>query len=369
MKNILYVISTLKRTGPTNILYNLIAKLDRSCFSPIILTLSIEDKRFPSLTNEFLDLGIAIHSLRLSRIKGFIEGRSALKEFIKNHNINIVHINGFRADLLIKAKDYPGLRIITTINSNIYDDYTMLYGKVKGSLMAWIHAQTIKDKVSVGCSNFVSDELYKRYGITLKVIYNGIPKEMYNVSGPMEKEELRTKLGLPPNKRIFIFVGYLIFRKDPVSVIDAFLSSTICNDSFLILVGDGPLMLECKQLSSSSPNVLLVGNQPQTLSYLNASDFYISSAHSEGLPTSVMEAMGCGLPVILSRIAPHEELVRKLDGWPYMFPVCGVSDLKEKLEKIVDEPYQALSEKCRLIIENYINSDQMALDYQELYIR
>jgi len=367
MRKILYVVSTLQRTGPTNVLFNLIDSLNKSEFEPIILTLSQEPTGFPSLKDSFIEQGVKVHSISRSRISGFIYARGLIREFVKKHQIDVIHNIGFRPDWLIKKADYKNLSIISTINSNIYDDYTMLYGSRKGKIMAQLHIKSLKGKMAVACSRAVADALLNRFQIRLKVILNGIPKNLYSICSLAQKSELRKELGLPQDKHIFIFVGYLIYRKDPLTAIDGFLSMTHEKDSILIVMGDGPLMDDCKQRCSGVNNVIFLGNQPQTLKYLNASDYYIASSYSEGLPTSVMEAMGCGLPVILSDIAPHKELTDIMGDWPYCFPVNEKNSLSEKLSAVVESDYSYLSNKCRSVIESKVNSILMAEAYQDLY--
>jgi len=367
MVKILYISSTLKRTGPTNVLYNLIAELDRKKFEPIILTLSEEDPNFPSLWEAFEDLNVKIFSFNFSRIRSFISGRNEIRKFIVQQKINVVHLYGFRGDLMVNSAISKNVKIISTINSNIYDDYTMLYGKYTGMIMAYLHIKSLKGKIGVACSNFVSEELKKRYSIDLKVIYNGIPCKEYTPASKQEQVNIRKKLKLPLDQKIFIFVGYLIYRKDPITVINAFLNSMTCENSTLLIIGDGPLMEECvEKCDLKKGNVKFLGNQPSTIDYLKASDFYISSAYSEGLPTSVMEAMSCGLPVILSNIKPHEELVSNLN-WNYLFPVNNDKKLSLIIDDIIEQDYDLLSNNCQSVILNEINSNVMATNYQLLY--
>lgn len=368
MVKILYISSTLKRTGPTNVLYNLIAELDRKKFHPIILTLSPEDPNYPSLWDSFKKLDVEIHSFNFSRMNGFLVGIKKIKKFIELQNINVVHIYGFRGDFMVNNKISKKVKIISTINSNIFDDYTMLYGKYIGRLMAYLHIKSLKGKTAIACSKFVANELNNRYNIDLKVIYNGIPSKDYTTTSRDEQIIIRKELGLPIEKKIFIFVGYLIYRKDPITAIQAFLNSKVLNNSILLILGDGPLIGECKENSiNSSKSVLFLGNQPSTINYLKASDYYISTAYSEGLPTSVMEAMGCGLPVILSKIKPHEELVSSINNWNYLFPINDYKKLSENLENILKDDYSELSSNCRSVIFNKINSNIMSSNYQSLY--
>src|SRR5690606_6677471 len=116
MIKVLYITSTLKRTGPTNVLFNLISELDRKIYQPIILTLSPEDENFPSLWETFESLSIEIFSIHLSRLKGFLFGTKKIKKFINDHSIQVIHIFGFRGDLLISSRQFAGIKIISTIN-------------------------------------------------------------------------------------------------------------------------------------------------------------------------------------------------------------------------------------------------------------
>ena len=79
-----------------------------------------------------------------------------------------------------------------------------------------------------------------------------------------------------------------------------------------------------------------------------------------------MEAMSCGLPVVLSDIRPHEELVSGLN-WNYLFPVNDCKKLSLIIDDIIEEDYGILSNKCQSVILNDINSNVMAINYQLLY--
>lgn len=68
---ILYVVSTLRRGGPTNQLFGLLKNLDRSIFYPIILTLSrVEDLE---IKDKFINIGIEIESLGFSKLESMFK--------------------------------------------------------------------------------------------------------------------------------------------------------------------------------------------------------------------------------------------------------------------------------------------------------
>ena len=80
MTRILYLISTLQRSGPVNVLFNLLKYLDRDRFEPIILTLS-EEPADSSLA-DFTEIEVKVLSLNLSRIMGLFLARSRLKKIV-----------------------------------------------------------------------------------------------------------------------------------------------------------------------------------------------------------------------------------------------------------------------------------------------
>src|SRR5690606_9558118 len=99
MKTILYIVSTLKRSGPTNQLFNIIIYLDRSVFEPVLITLSPEPE--DSRWQDYQSLGVQMHSLNLSRLGGLFFAKSNLEKLIKKIQPDLIHTQGIRADFLI----------------------------------------------------------------------------------------------------------------------------------------------------------------------------------------------------------------------------------------------------------------------------
>ena len=81
MKQVLYMVSTLKKSGPTNQLSYIIKYIDRSRFNPIVLTLSNEGH--DSAISHFVDkLGVRVDTLGLSRLNGIIKAKSKKGEAV-----------------------------------------------------------------------------------------------------------------------------------------------------------------------------------------------------------------------------------------------------------------------------------------------
>lgn len=369
MKNVLYIVSTLQVSGPTNIIYNIIKEIDRSKFTPIILCLSSEGVGNISAYNEFQILNIEIHSLCLSRIQGFFLARSKIIEFCKNMNIDVIHLIGFRADILVQGNKFSKYLQISSVFSNFFDDYTLTNGYLVGRIMAHLHLFSIKSKIMVSCSEYVQAELEKWVNNDFIIIKNSVSPDKFSIPSKEKRMANRKLLGIDASQFVFIFVGVLIKRKDPLTTIKAFIESNACKNgtATLIVLGDGPLRNICENVCIDQKSVFFTGFTAETLTYLQASDYYISSSLSEGLPTSVVEALSCGLVPILTKIPPHVEITKYFDKWNYLFEIRDNKKLTELIDKVICEDSARLSLKSRTIVETELNSKIMSDQYQSLY--
>jgi len=125
---------------------------------------------------------------------------------------------------------------------------------------------------------------------------------------------LRKKLGM--EGRIVILM-MRIFR--PEYGIEDFIKALPkvkrdCPDAKVLMLGYGPIEEELKQLASKSgldDFICWTGYVPQqeVVKYINISDIYVSTSLMDGSSSSLLEAMACGLPVVVSDIAGNVEWV------------------------------------------------------------
>jgi len=359
MKKILYLVSTLQKAGPINQLSYIIKYLDKTKFEPIILTLSIEPK--DTMLEYFKDeLNVKIDSLKLSRIKGVLKGVSEVKRYIKNNNIDLVHTQGIRADGIIRNINIPK---ITTLRNYPFYDYPSKFGKVKGKLMVLNHMNIIKSnkKNCIACSKSISEE-FKKNNLYLKYIQNGVDTEKYKPLENTQKDFLKEKLNILIDKKIFITVGSLIPRKDMQTVIKGFQKYND-GDSILLIAGDG-FKKEILQ-NIADDNIRFLGNISNVVEYLQISDCFISASLAEGLPNTVLEAMACGLPTILSDIPSHRELYENYEG--NFFNTKNYRKLALLMNEVINK-YRVEKEKSLEIVNNKFSAEVMSKKYQKLYL-
>ena len=98
------------------------------------------------------------------------------------------------------------------------------------------------------------------------------------------------------------------------------------------------------------------------------SDVYASALLWEGMPIAALEAMACGLPLVLSRIMGHEELVEDgVNG--YLFEPGDTARLKNILEELKRDPVRraAMGEASRRRALEHFSWSALARKRLELY--
>ncbi len=360
---ICYIISTLEYCGPVNILFNIVKYLNKSKFEVFIITLSKEGSN--SRIEEFKLLGCNIITLNMSRIEGYIKGLKHIKNIINHEKIDIVHSHGIRADIF--SSKLKKIKTICTLHNYPYDDYVMTYGKILGNIMAYKHTKILKKiDIKCACSKSVAKLFEENKNIIVDYVQNGVDLECFPKMDTNKKNEIRKKLNLPLDKNIFIVVGNITERKDPLTIIKSFEN---CDENDLVVfLGDGDLYKHCLNISKQNKYIRFVGRVNNVSEYMLASDYYISASLAEGLPNTVLEAMSTGLPSILSNINPHLEISEFGKDIVSIFETKNINMLTNQIIDIKSKDYKMLSKESRKLIENNLSADKMAKQYEKKYL-
>jgi len=142
-------------------------------------------------------------------------------------------------------------------------------------------------------------------------IYNPVDLDIVNNEPDIYPKSNKFKIG---------FVGRLEKVKNPLSLIEAV---RILNDKGvpieLYLVGDGSLKGACESLVSKlklNSKVKIIGYSPDPCSYVSRCDLYVQPSLSEGFGLALVEAMGCGVPVLATAVGGAPEIItHNVTGW------------------------------------------------------
>ncbi|EKO3926078.1 glycosyltransferase [Vibrio metschnikovii] len=355
MKKILYIVSTLKRSGPTNQLFNIISNLDRETFNPIVITLSPEPEDSRWLDYQSLD--IEMHSLNLSRLGGLFLAKVKLKSLIAKLQPDLIHTQGIRADSLLSSFSLNIPWLMTSRNYPV-DDYPTKFGILKGSIMVKQHLSAMERCENlVACSKTIEKKL-NDHGLKCFAIQNGVSSLKVNKLDI----DLYSNLSHP----IFVSVGSLIPRKNMELLISAFSQLPVDTRGSLVILGDGPLMGSLK--AKNVDGVYLLGNVNNVSDYLAGADCFLSSSLSEGLPNTVLEALSAGLPVILSDIESHLEIARESSSACKTF---SLNDGEASLAKFMGQVNDVFDEnsviEAKRIANEVFSAKSMSQKYQDFY--
>jgi glycosyltransferase involved in cell wall biosynthesis len=170
-----------------------------------------------------------------------------------------------------------------------------------------------------------------------------------------------------------VAISRLVALKNPVALVPAF-QPRADRTSRLVYIGDGSLRhsLITKSREVGPENQIdFTGLIPRekVFEYLLNADLFISTSRGEGLPISVLEAMACGCPVLLSDIPPHREIAEGMDFIPLIQP-DDFAGFAREIRKFRDMPVSertTVGQKCRELVEERFSLSAMHAGYAEIY--
>jgi len=201
------------------------------------------------------------------------------------------------------------------------------------------------------------------------VIFNGIDVDRFRPD-PQARIQMRSELGALENEKLIGQVG----RLDPVKGYPNFLEAAALlakerKDVRFVIVGDGPdtyreqLRLLSQELGLTE-RLIWAGARENMPAVYNALDIVCSSSYSEGFGLTVAEAMGCGVPCVVTDVGDSARIVGE-EGIvvPPGDPLKLADGLKTMLLKLHDIKPQLLRERImsRFSIENMVESTEKAL--------
>jgi glycosyltransferase involved in cell wall biosynthesis len=93
--------------------------------------------------------------------------------------------------------------------------------------------------------------------------------------------------------------------------------------------------------------------------YYQMADLYLSASHVDGSSVSLMEALACGRPVLVSDIPGNQEWVEQgINGW--LFKDGDVDDLAKKILLSAEHPHEltVMSGAARQVAEERADWEQ-----------
>ena len=288
--------------------------------------------RLPSVLNSWLFARDAARQLATLRLDAIISHERGFRQ-----DIAVVHTFPYRRGLA----RYPGIRKID-----------QLYLNPRSWLHLHLEAQQMQSGQLAPVSETIRDDLARYYHRTrnVTVVNPGVDLDYFSPEAITElRESTRPSIGVSPEETVILFVGTEFKRKGLDDLITA-----LGETQHLVVVGKGERWPHYRRLVRRlglTDRIHFVGLADDVRPWYAAADVLVLPSMAEAFGMCVLEAMACGLPVVVRSHAGAATLVKKnING----FVFHQLDELKSLLTRLADKSLrQRLGNEARRTAQTY----------------
>lgn len=301
-----------------------------------------------------------IHIYYLSKKKGLdIRMIHRLYKVFQEEMPNVVHthlyVMKYAIPAAILAKVPTGVH---TVHNIAYKELNKLDRKINNFFYKFHNV------IPVSISPVIRQSIISEYKLTEKqvpLIYNGIilskciPKKDYSING---------------DKIVILHIGRFSEQKNHLGLIESF---KIVHDKepnvVLQLIGTGELESTVKNKVVElklQDSVEFLGLQSDVYPFLNSADIFILPSLWEGMPMTLIEAMGTGLPIVATKVGGIPDMIENnLSG---ILVENDIVEISEAIIKLINEEElrKNIGSEAKRRSEQF-SSKNMAEKYERIY--
>lgn len=236
----------------------------------------------------------------------------------------------------------------------------------KSVIWRWITKFTIRHADMIACDCLaVRDRIVKLTGYPDDRIITfpwGVDLSRFHPAPSQLR--LRDKLGWKDNK-VVITTRSL----EPIYGIETLLEAarTVIEkepDTRFLMLGDGSLRPKVQTFIAKhnlEQAIHLAGRVPHNLlpDYFNEADLYVSSSYSDGTSVSLLEAMACKLPVVVTDLSSNQEWVApEVNGW--LVPPGDAQALSSAIVEALEQ-----NGKAKMMAETNMSAARQKADWDK----
>lgn len=190
----------------------------------------------------------------------------------------------------------------------------------------------------------------------------------------ISKAEIRNNLDFTDEDRKtkwILFVGRLQEQKAPRRLIDSFSHFLEKGEKArLVIIGEGNLKRDVEKyvnfLGLRDKVIFLKGmSQILLVKYYQAADVFLLTSNYEGMPMCVLEALGCGVPVVSTDVGEVSRIVKN----GYSGEIAASSDptvIAAALRQVLNNPEAYNQANCKRSVESYKPSHILGPVYEKM---
>lgn len=193
------------------------------------------------------------------------------------------------------------------------------------------------------------------------LVHDGVSLEAARAARPLG---IRARLGLAPTAIIAVNVAALVPHKDHDTLLRAAtLLETRHPSLHWVVAGQGECRAGLERLLDELAlrrRVHFLGQVQDPLALIADADLFVMSSQEEGLGTSVLDAMACGIPVASTSAGGLPEMLA--DGAGLLVPTRDPAALSEAVSRIVMDPTlrASLVDRARIVVDDFSDARMAA---------
>lgn len=294
---VLHVVVNMNRGGAETLIMNLYRNIDRKKVQFDFLTCK------PGVFDvEIKKMGGRVYRIPYISDVGHFQYIKGLDEFFLEHQeYDIVHSHLDKmSGLVLKSAKKAGVQVRIAHSHSTKNEGGLFTGLYK-----WYSGSFIEkySNIGVACSTSAAKWLFPRNKKRTIIIKNGIDTEIFKKSLDLKKV-IRKELKISDNAYVIGHVGRFSKVKNHTFLLEIFYEFHQKNkNSFLLLIGDGPLRANIKEKIKTlnlEQNVILTGIREDIHRITQAIDIIVFPSLYEGLPVTLIEAQSCGISCLIS---------------------------------------------------------------------
>ncbi len=179
----------------------------------------------------------------------------------------------------------------------------------------------------------------KRFpGSRFTVVKNALDLDRYQAA-----YDFRGRFGIPPNKKLLLFIARFLSTKGLREVIDALPIIRQHHDVHTVFVGDGPARADneahCESLGLQQDTTFtgFIPEEDTVAAYLASDMLVFPTYYREGMPMVIFHSLACGLPIVTTKIRAAADWLE--EGKHCLFvPPRDASKVAEAVIQLLDRP-------------------------------
>jgi glycosyltransferase involved in cell wall biosynthesis len=231
-----------------------------------------------------------------------------IRNYLRERRPEIVHPFLLTASLYGRlASILADVPIVLGTEVNVYENKRRAHAiaerlLMKGTDAVIVSAESVRD--------FYSKQVHASPK-KIEVIYNAV--DWSALDATLTRDAMRASLALPADAVVACIIARLTEQKGHRYLLDAIANTPALADLHVLVVGNGELRDDLRARADTlglGTRIRFLGARRDLGNLLQACDIFAMPSLWEGLPLSMVLAMGSGLPVVATRVAGIPEVVR-----------------------------------------------------------